>query len=223
MTENFSNNYSTALDGSITDSQTTLDVLSVGGVPSVNFRIKIENELMLVTGVASSTFTVTRGIEGTTAAAHSDGSLVTHVLTAAALKIVERKVLYIPFATGETGSLTVNVNTTGKLTTALFACYIDWSMAYWTHFALGVYGNSNAAGATITLGLRSESPGSGDLSATGNDLVISNTANWYESGWIAITKTGLSGLNRTVLTLQGSTSTVDLTYQHISAFLKYEP
>lgn len=85
MAENFANNYSTALDGAINNSQTTFDVLSVSGAPAVNFRIKVENELMLVTGVSSLTFTVTRGIEGTTAASHADGTLVTHVLTAGAI------------------------------------------------------------------------------------------------------------------------------------------
>lgn len=86
MSENFANNYSTALDGAIDNSQTTFDVLSVGGAPSVNFRIKVENELMLVTGVSSLTFTVTRGVEGTSAASHDDGTLVTHVFTATGIR-----------------------------------------------------------------------------------------------------------------------------------------
>jgi hypothetical protein len=90
MAENFANNYSTAIDetGGIDASQTTFDVLSLGGAPAVNFRIKVENELMLVTGVSSPTLTVTRGIESTTAATHADGTLVTHVVTAAALDLM---------------------------------------------------------------------------------------------------------------------------------------
>ncbi len=40
---------------------------------------------MLVTGVSTNTLTVTRGQEGTTAAAHSDGTPVTGALTARAL------------------------------------------------------------------------------------------------------------------------------------------
>jgi hypothetical protein len=60
-------------------------VLSATGAPAVNFRIRVDDELMLVTGVSTNTFTVTRGIEGTSAAAHADGALVTHVLTAGSL------------------------------------------------------------------------------------------------------------------------------------------
>jgi hypothetical protein len=49
------------------------------------FRIKIDAELMLVTAVSGTTFTVTRGIEGSTAASHANGATVTHILTAGAL------------------------------------------------------------------------------------------------------------------------------------------
>lgn len=40
---------------------------------------------MLVTAVAGTTFTVTRGVEGTTPAAHVDTTAITHILTAAAI------------------------------------------------------------------------------------------------------------------------------------------
>ena len=83
--ERFANNYSTALDGAIDNSQTTFDVLSVTGAPSPKYRIKIENELLVVTSVSSLTLTVQRGAEGTTAASHADGTLVTHIVTAASL------------------------------------------------------------------------------------------------------------------------------------------
>ncbi len=86
MAENFANNYSTALDGAIDNSQTTFDVVSVSGAPAVNFRIKVENEIMLVTGISSLTFTVSRGQEGTSAASHADATLVTHILTAASIQ-----------------------------------------------------------------------------------------------------------------------------------------
>jgi hypothetical protein len=85
MTENFSNEYQTQLNGAIDDDDTTLVVDSDTGSPDVNFRIKIDDEYMLVTGKASTTFTVTRGVEGSTPAAHSDNAVVTHVLTAGAL------------------------------------------------------------------------------------------------------------------------------------------
>lgn len=90
MSENFANEYATQLDGAINNSVTSLNVDSVTGRPAVNFRMRIDDELMLVTGVSSLTFTVTRGIEGTTAASHADNAPVTHVLTASALPLIKR-------------------------------------------------------------------------------------------------------------------------------------
>jgi hypothetical protein len=73
----------TALIGA---SDTTLTVSSAGPFPSVaQFRVLVDSELMLVTAVAGSVFTVLRGQESTTATAHVQGSIVAHVLTAAAL------------------------------------------------------------------------------------------------------------------------------------------
>ena len=100
MAENFANTYQTTLNdaGGIDSSVTSLVVTSATGAPSANFRIKIDSELMLVTGVAGTTFTVTRGVESTTAASHADGAAVTHVLTAGGLDthLDERFVGYFP-------------------------------------------------------------------------------------------------------------------------------
>lgn len=61
-----------------------------GGIwpASGNFRLRIENELMLVTAVSGSgpyTFTVTRAIESTAAAIHVKGTYASEVLTAASI------------------------------------------------------------------------------------------------------------------------------------------
>jgi hypothetical protein len=113
--ESYANNYSSALDGAIDNSQTTFDVLSATGAPAVNFRIKVENEIMLVTGVSSLTFTVARGQESTSAASHADGTLVTHILTATALNAMTHGLWtdYTPTWTAVTtnptlGSTTIN-------------------------------------------------------------------------------------------------------------------
>lgn len=50
-----------------------------------NFRIQIDSELMEVTGVSGTTFTIVRGTENTTAATHSSGATVNIVATQAAL------------------------------------------------------------------------------------------------------------------------------------------
>lgn len=85
MSEQLINDFDTALDGGIDDSQVTFDVLATPGA-GPNFRVRIGDELMLVTGVAGLTWTVTRGIEGTTPAAHSNAAPVYVVITAAGLQ-----------------------------------------------------------------------------------------------------------------------------------------
>lgn len=78
------NNAVTTLNGGINNSQTTLVVASATGFPTTgNFRILIDSEYMLVTGVSGgTTFTVSRGIESSTAVLHSNGATVANVLTA---------------------------------------------------------------------------------------------------------------------------------------------
>ena len=88
--EQFCNDPGTTLSAAITSTgATSLTVTSSTGYPSTgNFRIRIDSELMLVTGVSGTTWTVTRGIESTTAAVHSNGALVYHVLTSGALAAI---------------------------------------------------------------------------------------------------------------------------------------
>lgn len=87
--ENYKNNSATLLDGSINDSVTSLDVIDATELPDEEFRIRIDDEIMLVTGVTSNTLSVTRGVENTTPAAHTDGAAVQHILTAEALTNIQ--------------------------------------------------------------------------------------------------------------------------------------
>lgn len=84
MAETFSNFGSSTLAAGINSSQTTITVASAGSFPTTgNFRLRVvpTNELMLVTSVAGTTLTVTRGVESTTAASASSGAVVEHDLT----------------------------------------------------------------------------------------------------------------------------------------------
>lgn len=84
--EKFNNKAASLLDGSITSGALTLAVDSASTFPTAgDFRIIIDDELFTVTAVSTNTFTVTRGVEGTTPAAHSDNAPVTHILTSASL------------------------------------------------------------------------------------------------------------------------------------------
>lgn len=68
---------STTLDGTITDSATTLDVASASGLPR-HGRILIDSEVIEYWAISSETLSpCTRGCEGTTAAAHTTLATVT--------------------------------------------------------------------------------------------------------------------------------------------------
>lgn len=85
MAENLANDFATTLASAIDNATGTLVVASASGAPAPNFRIRVDDEIMLVTAVAGTTWTATRGIEGTAAASHASGAVVVHVLTAGAL------------------------------------------------------------------------------------------------------------------------------------------
>ncbi|HEX2044314.1 MAG TPA: hypothetical protein VHF23_01665 [Gaiellaceae bacterium] len=70
----------TTLAGAVSTGATTISVASAAGFPETGeFRVKIDDEIVLVTagGSSSTTWTVTRGKDGTVAAAHDAGAAVT--------------------------------------------------------------------------------------------------------------------------------------------------
>lgn len=91
MSEGLANNYQTTINDAsgISNSDTSLVVASVTGVPPVPFRILIESEIIVVTAVSGTTFTIVRGQESTAAASHADGITVTHIVTAEGLLRLE--------------------------------------------------------------------------------------------------------------------------------------
>ncbi len=71
------------LSGSYTSGGGSLSVASAASFPaSGNFRVRVDNEIFKVTAVAGTTFTVTGAQEGTSAANHSSGAVITEVVTA---------------------------------------------------------------------------------------------------------------------------------------------
>lgn len=97
MAEYFPNPVSTSLTAGISSSDATMTVASATGFPSSGtFRVRIHDEIIGVTAVSGTTWTIVRGVEGTTAAAHGPTSTVTGVLTAGAIA----SVLGAKYATG---------------------------------------------------------------------------------------------------------------------------
>jgi hypothetical protein len=68
---------STTLTAAITAAQTSVTVASASGFPSSQFKIRIDDEVMTVTGgYGTTTWSVTRGVSGTTSAAHASSQTV---------------------------------------------------------------------------------------------------------------------------------------------------
>jgi hypothetical protein len=91
MAEVFSNHPGTTLAAAISSTArpVTFSVASAAGLPgSGNFRVLIDNELFLITGISGSSLTGSNA-EGTTAATHASGAGVQHVVTAGALQQLE--------------------------------------------------------------------------------------------------------------------------------------
>lgn len=72
---------STTLNGAIVSGATSLVVASSSGFPATPFPILIDWEILNVTHISGTTWTVSRGQDGTTAAAHADTSAVGWTLT----------------------------------------------------------------------------------------------------------------------------------------------
>lgn len=90
--EQYSNGAQSTLNAGIDDNDLSLVVDSATGFPaSGDFRILIGTEILLVTGVSGTTFTVTRGAEGSVAAAHSGGAVVTQIITKGSLEALPAK------------------------------------------------------------------------------------------------------------------------------------
>jgi hypothetical protein len=96
MAEVFSNKAETTLNGAINDVVTSLVVTSATGFPtSGDFRIVVDpdtatEEIMTVTAVSGTTFTIARATEEIagiqTAFSHANGATIKHVLTAGAVE-----------------------------------------------------------------------------------------------------------------------------------------
>ena len=68
----------TTLEEDLDDSETDVDVKDASGLSTSDF-IKVDNEVMDITGISTNTLTVTRAYQGTAAATHDDGASVSSV------------------------------------------------------------------------------------------------------------------------------------------------
>jgi hypothetical protein len=80
--ELFANTAQSTLSAAASSAAGTVNVTTPSLFPSTgNFRLLVDNEIMLVTSVSGAVFTVSRGQEATMAAAHAQGAACTLVAT----------------------------------------------------------------------------------------------------------------------------------------------
>ena len=106
--EQFANNARTTLSAGINSSVTSITVNSASNFPtSPIYRIIMDGEIMLVTaGAGTTTWTVTRGAEGTTAVSHNAGATLTQIITSGGLSQYRSETTTVVGTAGETLSLT---------------------------------------------------------------------------------------------------------------------
>lgn len=229
MAEQFANDYTTALNGGITAGATALTVDDATGAPTAPFRIKIGAEIILVTAVVSNTFTVTRGEEGTTAAAHSDDDPVEHVLTAEQLNDLRTDVdSKLPAAahagrwyrsgtaqtiatTTETGVIynsTVRNDSDGDFTIDGVTGIVTIVTAGWYSISAGAIWDTNTAGLYRLVFIRAGVSAVGGTivassrqsAAMGNSDTALGTEVWLDAGQvISVRAIQDSGANRSIL------------------------
>lgn len=172
MAELYVNDPGTFLASGCTNSATTISVVSSAGYPgSGNFRIKIDTEIMLVTGVSGTTWTVTRGAESTTAIAHLGGTAVNHVLTAGALTSILSGVGGGGASRGTYSSIPGSPSSgTTYFTTDGFSQYVESGGSWYPYGPIHKFGNVPTFGTWLNQGSAtySAATGSGILVAPGN-------------------------------------------------------
>ena len=76
------NRFQTTLIDDVDSSQTVIEVDSISGAPPTPFKLSIRSEIVNVVDVTGTLLTVERGAEGTTRAAHPEGTVAQNRWTA---------------------------------------------------------------------------------------------------------------------------------------------
>jgi len=156
-TEQFANQARTFLAAPLAPADTSLTVISILNFPTTpEFRIRIGQELLLVTGVTGNTWAVTRGAEGTSPAPHSQNAVVTAVLTAGALAELRAEIEAELLTAGSLATTTTSVvisgataPTPGQVLTATSGTAAEWMDSVVTTLFAGSMTQTFRAGAGV--------------------------------------------------------------------------
>ncbi len=181
----------TTLSGALNAAQTTITVSSAAGFPGTPFRIRIDDEFMNVTGgFGTTTWTVTRGVNGSTASSHVTSQTVTWDDSDAAGMLIWN-------ATTKTLTVkgTIYIDGSASITNGALNMYNGHSTLYLSgvfyinnssKFCGGVSGTDCAFAdwdpnyELLTI----VTEGSGGLAGSGNGVLIDNNAQ-YQGGLFA--------------------------------------
>lgn len=200
----------TTLGAAVTDTTGTTLTTSAAAPAALQgagqFRIVIDSEIMLVTGgAATTTWTVTRGAEGSTAATHSNGASIFHYLTAGALRAMSYGGVTAQGA-GTYVALTDdnNVVNTPAANVEIMYCFAVAQPI--TLAKIGIFtGGNGTVGAVFRLGLRYDT----GRRVPGTLIVDAGTVDGTITGlqFVAISQTLQPGLYWFTLTSQGAPTT----------------
>lgn len=120
--------WASTLTTTINDTDTSIVVGSGTGLPTVgDFRIKIEDEIIIIKARSGTTLTVaTRGAEGTTAASHTSGVSMKAYLTAGGMKRLLLDARGAPFSEAATANCGPLCRLYGSDHTILTASSFTW-------------------------------------------------------------------------------------------------
>lgn len=119
MTEQFNNYAVDSLAAGCGSGDASITVTNGAALAATgNFRLLVDNELMLCTARSTNTLTVTRGIEGTTAASHLMGAQVIPLVTAGAIAQLKADILAAVGGVGGTPPTAITVTRLGGTSAA---------------------------------------------------------------------------------------------------------
>jgi hypothetical protein len=175
MAEVYANAIPRTLTADITSGATSLSVSAATGFPaSGNFSIKIEDEIIRVGAISGTTLSsLTRGAESTTAAAHTTGAVVLHVITKTALdNIIIEAGGPIVFPAGTKKTFSPDATLSGLNVGSLAGNPISLANGDLWYNSSGNALNARINGATVSLGAGG---GSGATISTGTDASKTGT------------------------------------------------
>lgn len=114
------------------------------------------------------------------------------------------------------------INSTSYVSPVATRFYHDWDAFPATHFWISCYGAANEASQTVTWQLTQAAAPTDPVSASGDDLAITDAAAGFSSGWIAVSD-ALTGILWMAVSRKGSTATVDFSGRWLDIAFKIDP